>query len=61
MPGCANDTTSPFSGKRGQLCPTHWFMLQLDSRRRWWQETDHGKRPPSAELRRAIVAELKGR
>ena len=37
----------------------HWFKLPMKLRRRYWQETEYGRQPPSAELRQAIVEALK--
>jgi hypothetical protein len=31
-----------------------WFKLPLKLRKRYWRETEYGKRPPSAELLAAI-------
>jgi hypothetical protein len=41
----------------------HWFALSLDLRRRWWQETEYGKKEPSEELKRQVseVIEAKER
>jgi len=27
-----------------------WFALPYALRRRWWQETEYGRKPPSKEL-----------
>jgi hypothetical protein len=32
----------------------HWFALPLQLRKRWWDETEYGKREPSEELALAI-------
>jgi hypothetical protein len=32
----------------------HWFSLPLSLRKRWWDETEYGKREPSEELKRAV-------
>jgi hypothetical protein len=34
-----------------------WFRLPLELRRRWWRDTDYGKRPPSPEMVEAIEDE----
>ena len=34
----------------------HWFGLPMQLRRRWWEETDYGKKEPSAELKREVQA-----
>jgi len=37
----------------------HWFRLPIALRVRWWVETDYGKKPPPAELRKTIDAAIK--
>jgi len=32
----------------------HWFFLPLALRKRWWEETDYGKKEPSEELKREV-------
>jgi hypothetical protein len=32
----------------------HWFGLPLHLRKRWWDETEYGKKPPSEELKQAV-------
>ncbi len=32
----------------------HWFSLPLNLRKRWWDETEYGKREPSDELKQAV-------
>jgi hypothetical protein len=32
----------------------HWFALPLQLRKRWWEETDYGKKPASEELQREV-------
>lgn len=61
VPGCTNDTQSPFNGRKGHMCSSHWFRLSLETRKRWWDVTDYGKKPPTRELREAIIAELEGK
>jgi hypothetical protein len=48
VPGCNEPTTQ-------KLCGQHWFKLPLALRRRWWDETDWGKKDPGVELMTAIV------
>lgn len=43
IPGCRNPAVS-------SLCTQHWRMLPLSLRMRWWEDTDYGRRRPSAEL-----------
>lgn len=38
-----------------------WRKLSAALKRRWWEETDYGKREPSDELMAAIEAELAGK
>jgi len=35
-----------------------WRRLPLSLRKRWWRETDYGKRPPSLELLAACISVL---
>jgi len=35
-----------------------WYALPLSLRRRWWEETNYNRRPPSAELSGLIVAAI---
>jgi len=35
-----------------------WFRLPIKLRRRWWQETDYGRLPPSDELMSAVRAAI---
>jgi hypothetical protein len=37
-----------------------WFRLPLELRRRWWRDTDYGKRPPSPEMVEAIEKVKRG-
>ncbi len=39
----------------------HWFKLPLALRKRWWEETDYGKKEPSEELKRVIDEAIKER
>lgn len=39
----------------------HWFALPLRLRRRWWEETHYGQRPPSPELRKEVLAYIADR
>lgn len=43
----------------------HWFGLPLALRKRWWEETEYGKKEASEELKKevdaAIVAVQTGR
>jgi len=32
----------------------HWFGLPLHLRKRWWDETEYGKKLPSEELKQAV-------
>jgi hypothetical protein len=32
----------------------HWFSLPLPLRKRWWDETEFGKREPGDDLKRAV-------
>ena len=32
----------------------HWFHLPLALRKRWWEETDYGRKEASEELKQAI-------
>ena len=32
----------------------HWFKLPLVLRKRWWDETEYGKKEPSRELQVAV-------
>jgi hypothetical protein len=32
----------------------HWFKLPMQLRRRWWEETDFGKKEASEELKREV-------
>jgi hypothetical protein len=32
----------------------HWFSLPLPLRKRWWDETEFGKKPPSDDLKKAV-------
>jgi hypothetical protein len=32
----------------------HWFRLPLALRKRWWEETEYGKKEPSEELKKAV-------
>ena len=32
----------------------HWFGLPLALRIRWWEETEYGKKEPSAELKKEV-------
>jgi hypothetical protein len=32
----------------------HWFSLPLHLRKRWWDETEYGKREPSEKLKQAV-------
>jgi hypothetical protein len=32
----------------------HWFKLPLELRRRWWEETEYGKKEPSAKLKHEV-------
>jgi hypothetical protein len=32
----------------------HWFKLPLVLRKRWWDETEYGKKEPSEDLQRAV-------
>ena len=32
----------------------HWFALPMQLRRRWWEETEFGKKEPSAALKKAV-------
>jgi hypothetical protein len=34
----------------------HWFMLTLALRRRWWEETEYGKKEPPEQLKKDIAA-----
>ena len=34
----------------------HWFKLPLDLRRRWWEETEFGKKAPSEKLKQEVQA-----
>ena len=34
----------------------HWFALPLALRTRWWEETEYGKKPPSAALQKEVRA-----
>lgn len=36
------------------ICRGHWFKLPLTLRRRYWKETDFGKKKPDENLVRAI-------
>ena len=36
----------------------HWFALPLALRRRWWEETEFGKKEPSEALQRLIDAAI---
>jgi hypothetical protein len=36
----------------------HWFGLPLHLRKRWWDETEYGKKPPSDELKAAVQAAI---
>ncbi|HET9538086.1 MAG TPA: hypothetical protein VFP43_22525 [Mesorhizobium sp.] len=36
----------------------HWFKLPLTLRRRWWEETEYGKKEPSDKLRREVDAAI---
>jgi hypothetical protein len=36
----------------------HWFGLPLHLRKRWWDETEYGKKPPSEELKAAVQAAI---
>jgi hypothetical protein len=33
----------------------HWFALPLALRRRWWEETEYGKKEPSEKLKREVA------
>jgi len=33
----------------------HWFALPLALRRRWWEETDYGKKEPDAALKTEVA------
>ena len=32
----------------------HWFKLPINLRKRWWDETEYGKKEPSEELKQEI-------
>jgi hypothetical protein len=38
----------------------HWFAIPMQLRKRWWEETDYGKKPASAELQREVDEAIKG-
>jgi len=33
-----------------------FMLLPLELKKRWWAETDHGRKPPSDELKQAMLA-----
>jgi hypothetical protein len=37
-----------------------WLKLPLPLRRRWWRETDYGKRPPTNALRATVKMVISG-
>jgi len=37
-----------------------WWKLPMNLRRRYWRETDYGRKPMSAELRGAIDEHMDG-
>ena len=49
--GCDEDVLRP-----NRICPMHWFRLPITLRRRWWKETDYGRKTPSDELVAALSA-----
>lgn len=38
-----------------------WFALPIELRRRWWDETDYGRKCPSLALMAAIGASWSGK
>ena len=65
VPGCQRVPGSRYSpkiplkeGGHWHFCDEHWFALPLEIRRRWWSETQYGKRTPSPELRILVIEEL---
>jgi hypothetical protein len=40
----------------GNEMAKHWFNLPLALRKRWWEETEYGKKEPSDELKQAVQA-----
>jgi len=35
-----------------------WFSLPLPLRKRWWDETEYGRKEPSEELKQAVKAAI---
>jgi hypothetical protein len=60
IPGCLNNTRSPFTGQRGHICHPHWRQLQITTRVRFWNETNFGKEPPTEAMRQFIIEEIQG-
>jgi hypothetical protein len=57
----AQDVSRRFLTKRStnpRLLGVVFQKLPLQLRRRWWRETDYGRRPPSLELVAAIAAHV---
>jgi hypothetical protein len=36
----------------------HWFKLPLEIRRRWWEETEYGKKLPDDKLKQDVQAAI---
>jgi hypothetical protein len=43
------------------ICKTHWSMLSLPLRRRWWDECGYSSEPPKPDLINAINEALRKR
>jgi hypothetical protein len=43
-----------------QVTREQWFRLPLPLRQRWWQETNYGRKPPTADLEREILSTIAG-
>jgi hypothetical protein len=39
----------------------HWFALPMQLRKRWWTETDYGRKEPSKDLLKEIAAIIAAR
>ena len=59
--GCDQDTRGRGGAADNYLCEAHWFALPLEMRKRWWDETTFGKKPPSPALRLLIARELRNK
>lgn len=53
IPGCQN--------MGSVICSAHWFALDMKIRKRWWEETDYGKKQPSQELLEAMKADYESK